>query len=80
MGITNLANKKPAVVMRRVGVIEKAKKQIWIGLLLPSTLLVTIRLQALTALVFIHLEAAFLFEVAHDKLRKFEVGVGSRTA
>jgi hypothetical protein len=33
--------------------------------LLPSALLVAIRLQALTALVLVHLETALLLEVAH---------------
>jgi len=37
-------------------------------LLLPSTLLVAIRLQALTALVFIHLQTTFLFQIAHGGL------------
>jgi hypothetical protein len=32
---------------------------------LPSALLVTIGLQTLAALVFIHLEAALFFEIAH---------------
>jgi hypothetical protein len=36
------------------------------GLLLPSALLVTIGLQALLALVLVHLETALLFEVAHE--------------
>ena len=36
------------------------------GLLLPGALLVTIGLQALAALVLVHLQAAFLFQVAHD--------------
>ena len=35
------------------------------GLLLPGALLVTIGLQALAALVLVHLQAAFLFQVAH---------------
>jgi hypothetical protein len=34
-------------------------------LLLPSALLVAIGLQALFALVLIHLQTAFLFEVTH---------------
>jgi hypothetical protein len=38
-------------------------------LLLPSTLLVAIGLQALSALVLVHLKAAFLFEISHG-LRK----------
>jgi len=33
--------------------------------LLPSALLVAIRLQALPALVFIHLQTTFLFQIAH---------------
>jgi hypothetical protein len=35
------------------------------GLFLPRTLLVAIGLQALSALVLVHLEAAFLLEVSH---------------
>lgn len=35
--------------------------------LLPGALLVTIRLQALAALVFVHLQTALLLEVAHDR-------------
>ena len=35
------------------------------SLLLPSALLVAIGLQALFALVLIHLQTAFLFEVTH---------------
>lgn len=34
-------------------------------LLLPSALFVTIRFQALLALVLVHLETTFLFEIAH---------------
>jgi hypothetical protein len=34
-------------------------------LFLPSALLVAIRLQALPALVLVHLQAAFLFQVTH---------------
>lgn len=34
-------------------------------LLLPRTLLVAIRLQALPALVLVHLQTTFLFQVAH---------------
>lgn len=37
------------------------------GSLLPSALLVAIGLQALFALVLVHLETAFLFEVTHGK-------------
>ena len=33
--------------------------------LLPRALLVTIGLQAFTTLVLVHLQAAFLFQVAH---------------
>jgi hypothetical protein len=35
------------------------------GLFLPRTLLVAIRLQALPALVLVHLQSTFLFQVAH---------------
>ena len=35
--------------------------------LLPSTLFMAIGLQALFALVLVHLETAFLFEVTHVK-------------
>lgn len=35
------------------------------ALLLPSALFMAIGLQALFALVLVHLEAAFLFEVTH---------------
>ena len=41
------------------------------NLLLPSTLLVAIGLQALSALVLVHLQATFLFQVSHGLL-KFE--------
>jgi len=37
------------------------------GSLLPRTLLVAIRLQALSALVFVHLQTALLFQVAHGE-------------
>ena len=35
------------------------------GLFLPRTLLVPVRLQALPALVLVHLQTAFLLQVAH---------------
>jgi hypothetical protein len=35
------------------------------SLLLPRAFLVTMRLQALAALVLVHLQTAFLFQVAH---------------
>jgi hypothetical protein len=41
------------------------------GLLLPRTLLVAVSLQALTALVLVHLKTTFLFQVAHGVLQKF---------
>jgi hypothetical protein len=37
------------------------------GLLLPGTLLVPVRLQALAALVLVHLQPAFLFQITHVK-------------
>ena len=39
-------------------------------LFLPRTLFVTIGLQALPALVLVHLQTAFLFQVAHVVRRK----------
>jgi hypothetical protein len=38
------------------------------GLLLPSTLLVAVRLEAFPAFVFRHLEAALLLEISHGKV------------
>lgn len=46
---------------RIVGVPSQASK-----LGLPVALLVTIGLQALTALVLVHLETTLLFEITHD--------------
>jgi hypothetical protein len=39
-----------------------------LGLFLPRALFVAIRLQALPALVFVHLEAALLLEISHMEL------------
>jgi hypothetical protein len=39
---------------------------VWVGyLLLPSALLVAVRLEALPAFVFRHLQTSFLFQIAH---------------
>ena len=47
-------------------------------LLLPRALLVAIRFQALAALVLVHLQTAFLFQVAHGfKWRGVNVRVAS---
>ena len=42
-------------------------------LLLPGALLMAVRLQALTALVFVHLEPTFLLQIAH-KVKLFPHG------
>ena len=41
--------------------------------LLPRPLLVAVRFQALSALVLVHLQAAFLFQVSHGNLVGFTV-------
>ena len=46
-------------IFERVSVVQRH---------LPSTLLMTIRLQTLTTLVLVHLETTFLLEVTHRKL------------
>ena len=53
--------KNPQPIGLRVNARLKKQKR----LLLPSALLVSIGLQALFALVLIHLQTAFLFEVTH---------------
>ena len=39
------------------------------GSLLPRPLLVAIRLQTLSALVLVHLQTAFLFQVPHSEVK-----------
>jgi len=56
--------KRPATTRRRVLNIFKIRGY-ETRLLLPSALLMAVGLQALFALVLVHLEAAFLFEVTH---------------
>ena len=73
----NRGNKKPAAGCGGLGLRRRQRTSDCAGtartrqarqptrLLLPRTLLVAIRLQALPALVLVHLQAAFLLEVAH---------------
>ena len=49
----------------RAGFKSVFKSKLYSALLLPRALLVAVGLQALFALVLVHLEAAFLFEVTH---------------
>jgi|GEM_PF-4229125 len=67
---THAKDKKPAVVNGGVRTIWQQAdwaKQVrkMRNSLLPRTLLVPMRLQALTALVLVHLQTTFLFEIAH---------------
>src|SRR5215207_8635529 len=47
------------------------------GSLLPRTLLVAIRLQALSALVLVHLQTTFLFQISHGDLEGMTVLLAS---
>jgi hypothetical protein len=59
------AQKKTHRKFRWVDEINKIRAARAAPSLLPSALLVAIRLQALPALVFIHLQTTFLFQIAH---------------
>jgi hypothetical protein len=48
------------------GGLERGRDR-WAGLLLPRALLVAMRLQALAALMLVHLQPTFLFQVAHER-------------
>jgi hypothetical protein len=61
--------KKPAPEMSGFAATAKEERE---SLLLPSTLLVAISLQALTALVLRHLETALLLQITHKCLEKFK--------
>jgi hypothetical protein len=46
---------------------QNSKNREKTGSLLPRTLLVAVRLQALSALVLVHLQSSFLFQVTHGE-------------
>jgi hypothetical protein len=58
---------------RRDGRIKAPKTGASKGSLLPRALLVAIRFQALSALVLVHLQTAFLFQISHGDLEAFTV-------
>jgi hypothetical protein len=60
--------KKTAAQMRRLDPgnwIKNATRWTALTLLLPRTLLMAMRLQALATLVLVHLRTTFLFQVTH---------------
>jgi len=56
--------KKPANKLWRA---LKTDAEFFCGLLLPSTFLVTVRFEALSAFVFRHLQTSFLLKISHGK-------------
>lgn len=63
------SDKKPAAGIA-AGESSSGRIRVEQTLLLPSTLLVAIRFQALAALVLVHFQTTFLFQITHGELER----------
>ena len=59
------SKQKPAANLAAGRVFSRGRAPAGVSLFLPRAFLVAVRLQALAALVLVHLQPAFLLQVAH---------------